>query len=290
MSGSVMAPGYSPSGRRSRPARQPRGDLTAAAPESLALARDPGAAGRDYDAVLFDLDGVVTPTAEVHMRAWAEMFNAFLAEYDGDPARPRRRTPTPTTSRTSTASRATTGSATSWPPAASTCPRAPDDPAPRDGLRARQPQERRVQRGARARRGDGVPGLGAAARPPARPRHAAGGRLVVGQRPGGARGRRARRPVPRPSSSGAVATERGLPGKPAPDTFVHAAAELGATRRDVGRARGRRVRACAPARPATSGWWSASTAAPGPTTLTEAGADDRRRATWPSWSRTGAAA
>lgn len=35
------------------------------------------------DALLFDLDGVVTPTAEVHMRAWAEMFNAFLAAYDG---------------------------------------------------------------------------------------------------------------------------------------------------------------------------------------------------------------
>lgn len=37
----------------------------------------------DYDAVLFDLDGVVTPTAEVHMVAWAEMFNAFLTSYDG---------------------------------------------------------------------------------------------------------------------------------------------------------------------------------------------------------------
>jgi len=37
----------------------------------------------DYDAVLFDLDGVVTPTAEVHMVAWAEMFNAFLQSYDG---------------------------------------------------------------------------------------------------------------------------------------------------------------------------------------------------------------
>ncbi len=32
-----------------------------------------------YDAVLFDLDGVITPTAEVHERAWASMFNAFLA-------------------------------------------------------------------------------------------------------------------------------------------------------------------------------------------------------------------
>lgn len=31
-----------------------------------------------YKAVLFDLDGVVTPTAEVHMRAWAQMFNDFL--------------------------------------------------------------------------------------------------------------------------------------------------------------------------------------------------------------------
>ena len=38
---------------------------------------------RDFDAVLFDLDGVVTPTAEVHMRAWDEMFNDFLAGYRG---------------------------------------------------------------------------------------------------------------------------------------------------------------------------------------------------------------
>ena len=37
----------------------------------------------DYEAILFDLDGVVTPTAEVHMRAWKEMFNAFLTAYDG---------------------------------------------------------------------------------------------------------------------------------------------------------------------------------------------------------------
>jgi len=37
-----------------------------------------------YDAVLFDLDGVVTPTAEVHMRAWSEMFNAFLSEQHPD--------------------------------------------------------------------------------------------------------------------------------------------------------------------------------------------------------------
>ncbi len=34
----------------------------------------------DYDAALFDLDGVITPTAEVHMRAWAKMFGDFLQE------------------------------------------------------------------------------------------------------------------------------------------------------------------------------------------------------------------
>lgn len=36
----------------------------------------------EYDAFLFDLDGVVTPTAEVHMRAWGVMFNEFLAGFD----------------------------------------------------------------------------------------------------------------------------------------------------------------------------------------------------------------
>lgn len=32
-----------------------------------------------FTAHLFDLDGVITPTAEVHMRAWARMFEGFLA-------------------------------------------------------------------------------------------------------------------------------------------------------------------------------------------------------------------
>jgi beta-phosphoglucomutase family hydrolase len=34
-------------------------------------------------ACLFDLDGVLTPTAAVHAAAWKEMFDAFLAEHDG---------------------------------------------------------------------------------------------------------------------------------------------------------------------------------------------------------------
>ena len=33
----------------------------------------------EFTAHLFDLDGVITPTAEVHMRAWARMFDEFLA-------------------------------------------------------------------------------------------------------------------------------------------------------------------------------------------------------------------
>ncbi len=36
-----------------------------------------------YAAALFDLDGVVTPTAEVHMKAWGDMFNQFLSGYAG---------------------------------------------------------------------------------------------------------------------------------------------------------------------------------------------------------------
>ncbi|WP_203337856.1 HAD family hydrolase [Nocardioides limicola] len=33
---------------------------------------------KQYDAALFDLDGVITPTAEVHMRAWSQLFTEFL--------------------------------------------------------------------------------------------------------------------------------------------------------------------------------------------------------------------
>jgi len=45
-----------------------------------------------YQAVLFDLDGVITPTAEVHERAWAELFapweytpDDYLRHIDGKP-------------------------------------------------------------------------------------------------------------------------------------------------------------------------------------------------------------
>jgi len=44
-----------------------------------------------FDAVLFDLDGVLTATASVHARCWKQMFDEFLAEHaerTGGPFRP----------------------------------------------------------------------------------------------------------------------------------------------------------------------------------------------------------
>ena len=38
-----------------------------------------------YDAVLFDLDGVLTPTAEVHMHAWQTMFEELFAAWEIEP-------------------------------------------------------------------------------------------------------------------------------------------------------------------------------------------------------------
>lgn len=38
-----------------------------------------------YDAVLFDLDGVLTPTAAVHMHAWQTMFEELFAAWDITP-------------------------------------------------------------------------------------------------------------------------------------------------------------------------------------------------------------
>lgn len=39
-----------------------------------------------YDGVLFDLDGVLTPTAEVHMHAWQTMFTELFADWGIEPA------------------------------------------------------------------------------------------------------------------------------------------------------------------------------------------------------------
>ncbi|MFD1824399.1 MULTISPECIES: HAD family hydrolase [Mumia] len=50
------------------------------------MSRSPLVRWADYDAVLFDLDGVLTPTAEVHMRAWAALFTSYLDEHHITPA------------------------------------------------------------------------------------------------------------------------------------------------------------------------------------------------------------
>jgi beta-phosphoglucomutase-like phosphatase (HAD superfamily) len=39
---------------------------------------------QDYDAVLFDLDGVLTRTARVHAAAWKRLFDAFLKQWAAD--------------------------------------------------------------------------------------------------------------------------------------------------------------------------------------------------------------
>ena len=41
---------------------------------------------RTVDGILFDLDGVLTPTAEVHMRAWAVVFAEVFATWGITPA------------------------------------------------------------------------------------------------------------------------------------------------------------------------------------------------------------
>ncbi|KGM10288.1 HAD family hydrolase [Cellulomonas bogoriensis] len=40
----------------------------------------------DFDAALFDLDGVLTPTADVHMDAWRSMFTRYFTEHGVEPA------------------------------------------------------------------------------------------------------------------------------------------------------------------------------------------------------------
>lgn len=44
----------------------------------------PSIPATDYDAVLFDLDGVLTDTASLHARAWKSMFDEFLRRYSAE--------------------------------------------------------------------------------------------------------------------------------------------------------------------------------------------------------------
>lgn len=54
--------------------------LPAPAPDSPSLVR---VRWSDYSGVLFDLDGVLTPTALVHQHAWAALFTDFLESWEG---------------------------------------------------------------------------------------------------------------------------------------------------------------------------------------------------------------
>jgi beta-phosphoglucomutase family hydrolase len=54
-------------------------------PKSKLVSRD------QYDAVLFDLDGVITNTANIHAACWKQMFDEYLrnrAQHTGEPFRP----------------------------------------------------------------------------------------------------------------------------------------------------------------------------------------------------------
>ena len=57
-----------------------RTHLCIVAPQAVQRPNLLGVDWHSYDAALFDLDGVLTPTAEVHMRAWRQLFTDFLAK------------------------------------------------------------------------------------------------------------------------------------------------------------------------------------------------------------------
>src|SRR4249919_2105175 len=53
--------------------------------------RDPGDLSEYIDGMIFDTDGVVTRTADVHRRAWKTMFDAYLRDRErglGEPFAP----------------------------------------------------------------------------------------------------------------------------------------------------------------------------------------------------------
>src|SRR5690554_2463090 len=61
------------------------GGFMAAKSASVTIARDA------YDAVIFDLDGVITRTAKTHAAAWKAMFDEYLQRHaaaHGEPFRP----------------------------------------------------------------------------------------------------------------------------------------------------------------------------------------------------------
>ena len=171
---------------------------------------------------LFDLDGVLTPTAIVHMHAWARLFTPFLEQHGAAPYREadyfayidgKPRYDGVRSLLESRGIRIPEGDVT-------------DAPDARHRARARQPQERGLQRDARRRGRRRLPGERRVPRRGAGERMPRGRGLELEERARRARGRRARRPV-RGRRRRRRRRARGLPGKPAPDTFERAAELLG---------------------------------------------------------------
>ena len=167
-----------------------------------------------FDAVLFDLDGVITATASVHAAAWKQMFDEYLAaraEKTGDPLRllrdrgrlqALRGRPAPLRRRRH------------LPQVAGDRPapgRAVGRPGSGDGLRPGQPQEHPHPGGPGHRRGGGLRGLGEARvlAPPAG--DPPGHRLVEQERRGGPGGGGHRRTSSRSGSTGSSPPGRSCP-------------------------------------------------------------------------------
>lgn len=175
-----------------------------------------------YDAALFDLDGVLTPTADVHMASWADLFSAYLAERgderpyaDADYFAYIDGKPRYDGVRSLLASRGITlpeGDPDDEPAADTVC-----------GL-----GNRKNELFATRLREQGVtPYPGSVALLDALAARDTAVAVVSSSRNAaavlGAAGLRDRFTV---VVDGTVAIDRGLPGKPAPDTFVHAADQL----------------------------------------------------------------
>ena len=208
-------------------------------------------------ACLFDLDGVLTQTASVHAAAWKETFDEFLRRSGG--ATGEAFVPFDAADdydRYVDGGRAATACARSSPRAGSSAGRE----RRRRSEHPAGPQERARLRADAPRRRERVRGLGALRPRCARRRPAAA--------PSSRRARTAAEVLAAAGIAdlfevrvdGDVAREQGLRGKPAPDTFLAAAAALGVAAAGGGRVRGRARRRGRRARRAASGSSSASTA------------------------------
>ena len=124
----------------------------------------PSIALRDFDAVLFDLDGVLTTTRAVHAAAWKRAFDEFLADWDARQRHEHRALRRPCRLRHLCRRQASrrTACATSWTSRGIELPEgSPDYAADEEiGVGARQPQAAAGRGGAGAHRRRGLPGLG----------------------------------------------------------------------------------------------------------------------------------